>query len=889
MAYKPNPNSLAGRIRAQNDAAKLKTTTPSNTGGTSSVTTPKLPTTTISNPNQIKSSTTSWLPTNPSFGKAASDQGMDYITKRDADIAKWLSGIYDNQWQLDQAIGAKLKELGIAWAQGIQEWDIQRTVERIRNQTTLKGATPTTPTTETTATPSTSEAWYYTGADGKQVKILWYDDLDADTKSLVDNMSDEDKKMLDMTWGNDVNGKLEYLRQAKRNQEYLQGQRDKTIQINDLNGNVLEIQSSQRLKDAGRNLDNLIQNAGYLGSRGQPWQSATRLQAAQRMIQDATQKYADLKTIETKVAQIRQLWIDMDTSQYEKQMADIADDLNMKVWFQIQNAMNEFTSADLAGQLDTIDGVTQFRRSLLEKLDANISGYTEGSMKQMQYVTQQYDKLAEDAQKRIEERTKNSNTVNTDLSTAKGYYVDWNGNPLYGDGGEMIKMPEKPPLDPIYDHDKWQLITFTKDANWQIVGHVQQVTNEATASQQAITGYAQLLNDGTIKLSDIPESMRNAVVQAAVNGTPSETQWYQWPTIEPVQTQEVNRWLTKYESKFKQWDVWWECGAFVNDYLNSIGIEGNTFVDPIEVRRTQTNSSYPTPWSIAVFDRSSDANASPDAKKYWHVAIVTSVNADGSFNTLESNNKWDHKVFKRSSIPASSAVWFFDPSKWLSASKSAAPQWEYSQERAMWLVWGFGTEGERKEAAKNIVKVANEKGITLQDAKKVLGYQTPDDKEFMKSRNDQYKDTKDITQTKLSQARTTLALLKWWENSAVWDVAAIVWFLKTIDPTSVARESEVASVENARWLASTLDAQLSKLKSGKKLTTDQRNQIVQVMDTIIGAADKKYYDFVNDTADEFKNRWLDVTVYIPKQVVEKASKYGTNAGTWQNTSGWRWL
>lgn len=85
--------------------------------------------------------------------------------------------------------------------------------------------------------------------------------------------------------------------------------------------------------------------------------------------------------------------------------------------------MNEFTSADLAGQLDTIDGVTQFRRSLLEKLDANISGYTEGSMKQMQYVTR-YDKLAEDAQKRIEERTKNSNTVNTDLSTAKGYYVD---------------------------------------------------------------------------------------------------------------------------------------------------------------------------------------------------------------------------------------------------------------------------------------------------------------------------------------------------------------------------------------------------------------------------------------------------------------------------------
>lgn len=88
-----------------------------------------------------------------------------------------------------------------------------------------------------------------------------------DYKQLVDNMSDADKKMLDMQWGNDVQGKLEYLRQAKRNQEFLQEQQNKVIQINDINGNTLEIQSSQRLQDAGKNLDNLIQNVGYLGSR----------------------------------------------------------------------------------------------------------------------------------------------------------------------------------------------------------------------------------------------------------------------------------------------------------------------------------------------------------------------------------------------------------------------------------------------------------------------------------------------------------------------------------------------------------------------------------------------------------------------------------------------
>jgi len=36
-------------------------------------------------------------------------------------------------------------------------------------------------------------------------------------------MSDEDKKMLDMTWGNDVNGKLEYLKTSKKKSRVLAG------------------------------------------------------------------------------------------------------------------------------------------------------------------------------------------------------------------------------------------------------------------------------------------------------------------------------------------------------------------------------------------------------------------------------------------------------------------------------------------------------------------------------------------------------------------------------------------------------------------------------------------------------------------------------------------
>jgi hypothetical protein len=38
-----------------------------------------------------------------------------------------------------------------------------------------------------------------------------------------------------------------------------------------------------------------------------------------------------MKTIEQKVAQIRELGLKMDTAAFEKQMADISDDLNVKV------------------------------------------------------------------------------------------------------------------------------------------------------------------------------------------------------------------------------------------------------------------------------------------------------------------------------------------------------------------------------------------------------------------------------------------------------------------------------------------------------------------------------------------------------------------------------
>ncbi len=588
--------------------------------------------------------------------------GAGYLQKRNDTLAQdfYNKGIKDSA-----GVQAELSK-NAAFTSATPE-EQANTVQGILNR--MGGMTATTP--EVPEAPVVPEnAGKYTDAEGNLVDILGYGDLPDDVKQLVDGMTDADKKMLDMQRGNDVNGKLEYLRQAKRTQEYNKEQRGRTVQIRDINWDILEIQASQRLQDAGKQLDNLIQNVGYLGSRWQPWQSSIRLQAANKMVADAQQRFAQLQDLEQKYQQARELGDEFDTAAYEKQMADISDDLNMKVGMQIQNAMNEMTAADLSGQLDTIDWVTQFRRELFEKLDANISGYTEGSMKQMQYVTEQYDKLAQEAQTRLTEWTKNANTVNMDMSKAKGVYTDWNGNPLYNADWTTISMPEVPPMEPVYDKESGQLITFSNDENGQIVAKVQQVTNQASLNQQAANSIAQLVVNGTMSMDNVPAEMRASVAIAMATMKPTTDSGYQWPEIAPVSTQEVQRWLTKYETK-PIGSVWGECGSFVNDYLNSIWIEGRLFVDPIDIRKTQTNSDAPTPWSIAVFEYPPDANVSDAAKKYGHVAIVTKVNADWSFETKESNKNWDKKVFSRT-MPAGSAVGFFDPSKWL---KPQATEW----------------------------------------------------------------------------------------------------------------------------------------------------------------------------------------------------------------------
>jgi hypothetical protein len=199
------------------------------------------------------------------------------------------------------------------------------------------------------------------------------------------------------------------------------------------------------------------------------------------------------------------------------------------------------------------------------------------------------------------------------------------------------------------------------------------------------------------------------------------------------------------------------------------------------------------------------------------------------------------------------------------------PKLPKSQQTATWntsdlrsktlgLVTG-GTEWERNAKVNNIVKTAKADWISPTEAKKKLGYKSDDDITFIKNREWVMDEARKNYSTQTSQAKTALKLLAQ-PQTAIGDVASVVWFLKTIDPTSVARESEVQSVENARGIADWILNVIEKAKEWTKLTDKQRQQLVDSINVIVQASNNKMSDLVWVTQEEFNQRGLDPSIII---------------------------
>jgi len=90
-------------------------------------------------------------------------------------------------------------------------------------------------------------------------------------------MTDAEKKMFNdiglnaKTKGQDwVKAQTTYLQQFKADKEYRAKQEQTRLKQTEIGTQVDEIQSSERIKKAQNDIDNMKQRIGYLGNMGQP-------------------------------------------------------------------------------------------------------------------------------------------------------------------------------------------------------------------------------------------------------------------------------------------------------------------------------------------------------------------------------------------------------------------------------------------------------------------------------------------------------------------------------------------------------------------------------------------------------------------------------------------
>lgn len=512
-------------------------------------------------------------------------------------------------------------------------------------------------------------AGYYRDADWNEIKIYGYQALSDDQKKYVDQMSDAEKKKISNMWAQALQDYIKTWVDENREKEYREDLYGKAKDLRDIQVEQEAIQYWQQLRQAEEQVNNLMQNWEYLGNMWMPWLSKVKLQAVSDSIKEANTSLKELTRLQELSKEASAKNWDIDVAQYEKQISDIVRDLNYKIPQEIQNALNKYTVAELEWNLDTMDGLVAFKKSLLDDLDNNISGMTSASLQQMQYITQSYMDMADKAYEEAKLYQQNANVVNSEMSSVKWFYVDWNGNAILDSDGLPIKVPQSAPLEPVFDKESGRLITFGYDENGNIVANWQQVYQWDQSSMQS-TIVSLLENGYSVQdvLKYVPWADLKTVQDLAnVVNVQYRSDWlpitYSGKSYNAVSESDMmdayNNFVNNPNNQ--EWRIWGQCWAFVNDYLEEMWV-GRLYVDPIEAKKSVVNSKEPKVWDIAVFDWSASPNATENQKKYGHVAIVTRINNDWTIEVLESNNGWDKKVHK-TTYSMSKVYGYFDPSK----------------------------------------------------------------------------------------------------------------------------------------------------------------------------------------------------------------------------------
>ena len=605
---------------------------------------------------------------NAVFGDAAIERGKTekgYLTTRNNQIAydlysnkKWEQGDVENYLnEFDSFVNARDEDKANTIRaitdrlQAIKEEEENK--KRLGEDLNLQNLGDKQPGTEW-------KAWYYNTKDGFQ-KIYGYDEMDDETKNLVDRLDDSKKKYVSNLWASWMQEDLKYYLDTMRAKDQASARQDINKDLYEINRESSLIQAEQTIRNAEESYNNLKQNWQYLGNLWMPGVSSTKIQAIGDAITEAKTTLWEVKRLTQLSLDAQEKQWEGEVLQYNQQIDNLMYDLKWKVWDEITNALSKYTTAELEWKLDTIDGITAFRKELLDDLDNNLSGLTSASLTQMQWINQQYQDVAN----RMYEYAQNANKVNAEMSTVKGYYVDGNGNPILNNQGQPIQVPQSAPMEPVFDKETGKLITFGLDENGNIVASVQQVyQGDGTATQSAIVS---MLEQGVsvqdilkyVPWVDLKTVQSLAEVVKPIGWGYQSYSWGGWNYNAVSESQKIgayNSFVKQFldaNGKVKKGVKGGQCGKFVNDYLQKMGME-RLFTDPITEKKKYINSSTPKIWSVVIMDSASKP-------QYGHVGIVTAINGD-KISILQSNKNGEEQVFV-STKNAWDVLGYFDPTK----------------------------------------------------------------------------------------------------------------------------------------------------------------------------------------------------------------------------------
>lgn len=310
---------------------------------------------------------------------------------------------------------------------------------------------------------------------------------------------------------------------------------------------------------------------------------------------------------------------------------------------------------------------------------------------------------------------------------------------------------------------------------------------------------------------------------------------------------------------------WGTCGVFAN---RSVGLAGEPGGDDTLQGRTNTYiDKAPIVGGLAFF------HGQGYDQKNWHVAMVKSVNQDGTMTIRDSNFKNDETVQERT-IPITQAKGFYN-----NTPLAKANNWprEYTATDTA-LFDKFLTGKDDKNDAKKLSKLWYTQDDVNQYAKnKPKTTQLSDDQRAVyNSQLSSFRGNQVIKDYEQQIGQVSNIVASLWANSWPWDIASIFSFMKTLDPASTVREGEFALAAKSAGLVGTAENILSKLENGEMLNDVQKKQFAQLSKKYLENKSSQYDRLYDDMARVTKLSGIPDD-YLPKRASEAVKSLSTTS------------